>query len=150
MRVALIVMADVLILVAALLAVNEFQALRRRDSFTIPFTDRLIGCGAVRPDRREGILRRDMVMHIVGIALTVALWLMLTAFFAGVSGAIAFPVGAAVLLALLKPENGETEENRNQYYRLHREDIDDVKYHLYLESAGAKAQPGANDGEGRS
>ena len=59
-------------------------------------------------------------------------------------------VGAAVLLALLKPENGETEENRNQYYRLHREDIDDVKYHLYLESAGAKAQPGANDGEGRS
>lgn len=142
MRIVLTVMADALVLVVALLAVNEFQALRRRDSFTVPFTDRLIACGAIDPARREAILREDAVGHVVGIALAAAVWLMLSKFFAGVSGLILFPVGAAALMALLKPEDGETEENRNQFYRAHRNDIDDVKYHNYLETLGGTGSAG--------
>ena len=49
MRVVLIIMADFMALVAALLAVNEYHALRRRASFTIPFTDTLIARGAIPP-----------------------------------------------------------------------------------------------------
>lgn len=120
MRVALIIMADILALVAALLAVNEYHALKRRESFTVPFTDKLIAWGALAADKRERILREEQIVHLVGIALSVAVWLMLSAFFAGVSGFIAFPVGVAALLALLRPELGETDETRGQYYRSHK------------------------------
>ena len=132
MRIALTVMADIMVLVVALLAVTEFHALRRFSTFTVPFTDRLIACGAIQSENRERILKEDRVIHIVGMLLPVAIWLMLCRFFAGVSGLILFPVGVAVLLALLRPGMGEDRENREQYYRAHRKYIDDIKYHEYL------------------
>ena len=61
MRVMLIIMADIMALVAALLAVNEYHALRRRATFTIPFTDKLIARGVIAPGRREPILREDLI-----------------------------------------------------------------------------------------
>ncbi|MBQ6121036.1 MAG: hypothetical protein IJI59_04755 [Clostridia bacterium] len=140
MRIALIVMADVLVLVVAVLVVNEYQCLKRRNSFTVPFTDRLIACGAVDPARREHILKSDAVIHGVGIALCVGVWVMLTAFFAGISGALAFPVAVGALLLKLKPEMGETDETRKQYYNAHRDDINDIKYHEYLKAAGAAGE----------
>lgn len=140
MRIVLTIMADIMALVVALLAVNEYHALRRRDSFTIPFTDRLIACGAIAAQRREGLLREDRIVHWVGIALSVAVWLMLAFFIAGVTCFIAFPAGVALLLALLKPELGETDETRGQYYRAHRNDIDARKYHDYLESVGGRME----------
>ena len=132
MRTALTVMADIMVLVVALLAVTEFHALRRFSTFTEPFTDRLIACGAIQPENRTRILKEDRVLHVVGILLSVAVWLMLCRFFAGVSGLILFPVGVAALLVLLRPGMGEDEENREQYYRAHRKYIDDIKYHEYL------------------
>ena len=132
MRTALVVMADILVLVVALLAVTEFHALRRFNTFTVPFTDRLIACGAIQPENRQRVLREDRVVHAVGIALPVVIWLMLSKFFAGVSGLIAFPVGVIALLALLRPGMGEDAENREQYYRVHRKHIDDIRYHEYL------------------
>ena len=132
MRTALTVMADIMVLVVALLAVTEFHALRRYSTFTEPFTDRLIDCGAIESENRARILKEDRVLHIVGILLSVAVWLMLCKFFAGVSGLILFPVGVAALLVLLKPGMGEDEENREQYYRAHRKYINDIKYHEYL------------------
>lgn len=132
MRTALVVMADILVLVVALLAVTEFHALRRFNTFTVPFTDRLIACGAIQPENRQRVLREDRVVHAVGIALLVVIWLMLSKFFAGVSGLIAFPVGVIALLALLRPGMGEDAENREQYYRVHRKYIDDIRYHEYL------------------
>ncbi len=132
MRIALVVMADIMVLVLALLAVTEYHALRRHATFTVPFTDRLIACGAVRAESREAILREDRVIHTVGILLPVAIWIMLCRFFAGISGVILFHVGVAVLLAALRPGMGEDDENREQYYRAHRKYIDDVKYHDYL------------------
>lgn len=146
MRIVLAIMADVLALVAALMAVNEYYALRRRDSFTIPFTDKLIARGVIDPAKRDALLREDAVVHAVGIALAAAVWLMLSAFFAGVSGYVIFPLGVAALLMLWKPELGECEETRGQYYRAHRKDIDDRKYHEYLQSTGAD---GGNDKEGQ-
>ena len=140
MRIALIVMADVLVLVVALLAVNEYHGLKRRKSFTEPFTDRLIACGAIDPARREHILKSDAVIHGVGIALCVGVWIMLTAFFAGISGALAFPIGVALLLMRLQPEMGETDETRKQFYNAHRDDINDIKYHEYLKAAGAAGE----------
>ncbi|MBR2797682.1 MAG: hypothetical protein IKE17_08060 [Clostridia bacterium] len=132
MRTALVVMADILVLVVALLAVTEFHALRRFNTFTVPFTDCLIACGAIQPENRQRVLREDRVVHAVGIALPVVIWLMLSKFFAGVSGLIAFPVGVIALLALLRPGMREDAENREQYYRVHRKYIDDIRYHEYL------------------
>ena len=132
MRIALMVMADIMVLVLALLAVTEYHALRRYATFTVPFTDRLIACGAVKPENRERILKEDRVLHIVGILLSVAVWIMLCRFFAGRSGLILFPVGVAALLLLLRPGTAEDDENREQYYRAHRRYIDDLKYHDYL------------------
>lgn len=128
MRIALIVMADVLILVVALIAVMEYYALRRYHSFTVPFTDALIACGAMDAAARARVLREDRIAHIVGIALPVAIWLMLTAFFAGVSGLIAFPVGVVALLMALRPGDGDSPENREQFFRAHRRDIDEAKF----------------------
>ena len=132
MRTALTVMADIMVLVVALLAVTEFHALRRFSSFTVPFTDRLISCGAIQAENRGRILKEDRVLHIVGILIPVVIWLMLCKFFAGVSGLILFPVGVAALLVLLRPGMGEDKENREQYYRAHRKYIDDIRYHEYL------------------
>jgi len=56
MRTALVVMADILVLVVALLAVTEFHALRRFNTFTVPFTDRLIACGAIQPENRQRVM----------------------------------------------------------------------------------------------
>ena len=135
MRIVLIVMADVMVLLVALLAVTEYHALKRRATFTEPFTDKLIACGAVKPEHRAPILREDRAIHVIGLGLAVAIWVMLSAFFAGVSGWVLFPIGAAALLVLLKPDGEENAENREQYYRLHRKYIDDMKYHDYLSNA---------------
>ncbi len=140
MRVILIIMADFMALVAALLAVNEYYALRRRQSFTIPFTDTLIARGAIPPARREPILREDLIVHCVGVGLAVAVWLMLSAFIAGVSGFIVFPAAVAALLFLIRPELGESDETRGQYYRAHKNDIDPLKYRDYLDSVGGKME----------
>ena len=141
MRTVLTIMADILVLVVALLAVTEYHALRRYDSFTVPFTDRLIACGAIPAEHRARILREDRAMHLIGIALCVAVWAMLSAFFAGVSGWIAFPVGVAALLVIVRPGLEESDENREQYFRTHRRDIDPVKYHEYIEARKAQNAP---------
>ena len=132
MRIMLIAMADIMVLLMALLAVTEYRALKRYAAFTVPFTDRLIACGAIQRESRERILREDRAAHIVGIALPVIIWIMLTLFIAGFSGAILFPLGAAALLLLLRPDMEESNETREQYYRAHKKDIDDMKYHDYL------------------
>ena len=132
MRTVLIVMADAMVLLVALLAVTEFHALKRYTTFTVPFTDRLIACGAVRPEHRERILREDRVSHMIGMVLCAAVWIMLSAFFAGLSGWVLFPAGVGALLALLRPGMEENDENREQYRRLHRKYIDETKYHDYL------------------
>ena len=136
MRTVLVIMADVLALVVALLAVNEYHGLKRFERFTVPFTDRLIAWGAIRAEDRERVLREDRVMHIIGIALCVAVWVMLSAFFAGMSGWIAFPAGVTALLVLMRPGSEENAENREQYYRAHKKDIDPMKYHAYIEAGG--------------
>ena len=135
MRIVLIVMADLMVLLMALLAVTEYHALKRRAAFTVPFTDRLIACGAIRPEHRAAILREDQVIHMIGLGLSIAIWIMLSAFLAGISGWILFPLGAAALLVLLRPDMEENNENREQYTRLHRKYIDDMKYHDYLANA---------------
>lgn len=135
MRIVLIVMADLMVALMALLAVTECHALKRRATFTKPFTDRLIACGAVQPEHRTAILREDRVIHMIGLGLSIAIWIMLSAFFSGISGWALFPIVAAALLVLLRPDMEENNENREQYYRLHRKYIDDMKYHDYLANA---------------
>ena len=135
MRIVLIVMADLMVALLALLAVTEYHALKRRATFTEPFTDKLIACGAVKPEHRAPILREDRVIHMIGLGLSIAIWIMLSAFFAGISGWALFPIVAAALLVLLRPDMEENNENREQYYRLHRKYIDAMKYHDYLANA---------------
>ena len=138
MRIALVVMADIMVLLAALLAVTEVHALRRYSTFTVPFTDRLIASGAIARENRQRVLREDCILHAVGIALPVVIWVMLSLFFAGRSGAILFPVGVVALLLLLRPGREENGENREQYYRSHKKYLDDRKYPEYLSRAGGQ------------
>ena len=133
MRIALIIMADIMILVTAFLAVHDFSSLRRYDSFIVPFTDKLIAHGAIKPERREAVLKEDRISHIIGMALCAVVWIMLARFFAGISGYLAFPAGFAAMLLLVRPEPGETPETRAQYYNAHKSDIDPVKYSAIFE-----------------
>ena len=139
MRVILVIMADVLVLVTALLAVHEYHGFKRYGTFVVPFTDRLVAGGAIAADRREAVLREDRVGHIVGIVLSCAVWIMLSAVFAGLSGFVLFPVAAALLLAALKPEPGDTPENRTQFYNAHKKDIDAMKYSALMSGDDTQA-----------
>ena len=141
MRIMLTVMADIMVLLVALLAVTEYRALKGRATFTEPFTDRLLACGAIRSEDRATILRQDRLIHVIGLILCVAVWIMLSAFFAGLSGWALFPVAAAALLMLLKPDMEENNETREQYYRLHGKYIDKAKYHDYLTQNRSAGQP---------
>ena len=75
------------------------------------------------------------MIHMIGLGLSIAIWIMLSAFFAGISGWVVFPIGVAALFVLLRPDMEENDENREQYTRLHRKYIDDMKYHDYLANA---------------
>lgn len=133
MRIVLMIMADVMALVAAVIAVNEYHGLKRYASFTVPFTEKMAHLGVIDPAKKESILREEKILHVVGIALCALISLLLAKIFAGVSAVIVFTAGAAVQLFALKPEMEESARNRSRYFDAHKKDMNAVAYHEYLQ-----------------
>ena len=136
MRIALIVLANVFVVVVSVLGVNEYFGLRRYKSFAVPFTEKMVAAGVVAPGDRERLLREDRVTHAVGVGLSLVMWVMLWRFIAGISAVPVFAVATAIQLVALKPDMTETEATRGQYFNAHKSMMDAVKYHAYLESVG--------------
>lgn len=143
MRVLLMVMANVFVVVASVLGVNEYFGLRRYASFVVPFTDKMVDMGIIPAGERERILREDRIAHIVGIGLSLLLSAMLGLFIAGISAAPVFGIATVAQLMTLKPDMTENAANRAQYYNAHKDIMDALKYHAYLEAVeGApRAEP---------
>lgn len=132
MRIMLIIMADILVIVASVMCVHEYHSLKRHESFTVPFTDKMISLGVIDASRRGGILKEDKIGHLVGIVLALIVWLMLAKFLAGLSAIAVFVLAAAAQLILLKPSMTETQATRSQYFSAHKKDMNELKYHEYL------------------
>jgi len=135
MRIAMIVMANILVAVVTVMGVNEYFGLKRFDSFTVPFTDKMVRLKVIDAKRRDGLLKEEKINHYIGMLLSVAVCAMLGGFMAGIAAAPVFVVSVAVQLAVLKPELNETESNRSRYFNTHKRDMDALKYHEYLKTA---------------
>lgn len=134
MRILLIVMANVLVVVASVLGVNEFFGLRRYASFVVPFTNKMVDMDIIPAGEREKLLREDRIAHIMGIGLSLLLSAMLGLFIAGISAVPVFGIATAAQLMALKPDMTENTATRTQYYNAHKDIMDALKYHAYLET----------------
>lgn len=143
MRIVLMIMADILALVAAVIAINEYHGLKRYASFTVPFTEKMARLGVIDPEKKESILREEKIIHVMGIALCVLMSLLLAKIFAGVSAVIVFAAGAAVQLFAVKPEMEESARNRSRYFDAHRKDMNAIAYHEYLQQEEGNANEDA-------
>jgi len=134
MRILLMIMANVMVAIVSVMAVHEYHSLKRFPSFTMPFTDKLVSLGVIDSSRRDSLLKEEKISHYVGIILSIIVWLMLTKFMAGASAIAVFVIAVIIQLIFLKPELAETTSTRNQYFNNHKKDINELKYHDYLES----------------
>lgn len=136
MRIILMIMADIFVAVTAVIAAYEFFGLKRYDSFTVPYTDKMISLGIIEADHREALLKKEKFDHILGIALATLCAFMLSRFIAKWSGAIVYIVVFAALSFLLHPDMTETPATRSGYFKAHRNEMDIRKYHDFLVSVG--------------
>lgn len=136
MRIMLIIMADIFVLITAIVAVYEFYGLKRYNSFTVPYTDKMISLGIIDPEKRDSLLLEEKLGHYIGIALATVCAGMLSVFIAKFSGAIVYIAAFAGLMLYLHPEMNETTATRNGYFKSHRAIMDIRKYHDYLVSVG--------------
>lgn len=136
MRIMLIILADIFVAVTAVIGANEFFCLKRYESFTVPYTDKMISLGIIEADKRSSLLNEEKYSHYIGIALTFLCAGMLSKFIAQLSGIIVFIAVFAGLLIFLHPDMKETAATRSGYFRSHRTIMDIRKYHDYLVSVG--------------
>ena len=61
MRIFIAIIADIFIAIIALFAASEYFGIRRYNSFTVPYTDKLISLGVIEADKRETVLREDRI-----------------------------------------------------------------------------------------
>lgn len=135
MRILLIIMANIMVVVVSIMAVHEYHAVKRYASFTLPFTDKMVSLGVIDVSRRDSLLKEEKINHYIGIILSVIVWLMLAKFMAGASAIAVFVIAAGAQIIFLEPELTETESTRNQYFNAHKKDMNELKYHDYLNNA---------------
>ena len=143
MRIMLIILANVFVVIVSVLGVNEYFGLKRYNSFVVPFTDKMIGMGVIAAENRDRLLREDRVTHIVGVALSLAVWVMLAFFIAGISAIPVFVAASAGQMIVLKPDMTETAATRGQYFNAHKNQMDAMKYHEYLQTVEGAPKPEA-------
>ena len=141
MRIMLIILANVFVVIVSVLGVNEYFGLKRYGSFVVPFTDKMIGMGVIAAENRARVLKEDRITHIVGIGLSMVVWGMLTFFIAGISAVPVFVVAAAGQMVALKPDMTETAATRGQYFNAHKNHMDTMKYHEYLQTVEGAPNP---------
>lgn len=134
MRILLTVMANIMVGIVSIMTIHEYHALKRYTSFTVPFTNKMVSLGIIDASRCDKLLKEEKISHYVGIFLSIIVWLMLAKFMAGISAIAVFVIAVIIQLIFLKPELAETTSTRNQYFNNHKKDINELKYHDYLES----------------
>ena len=134
MRILIAVVADLFIAGISLFAAGEIFGLKRYNSFTVPYTDKMISLGIIEPDRRDFVLREDRMNHLAGIAISVLVCILMARFLAWPSGLIVFAVALAASLLLTHPDMTETEATREGYFRMHKSSIHPQRYAALVQS----------------
>lgn len=134
MRILIAIVADIFIAGISLFAAGEIFGLRRYNSFTVPYTDKMISLGIIEPDKRAFVLREDRMNHLVGIAISVLACILMARFLAWPSGLIVFVLALAASLLLTHPDMTETEATREGYFRMHKSSIHPQRYAAFVQS----------------
>ena len=134
MRILIVVVADIFIAGISLFAASEIFGLKRYNSFTVPYTDKMISLGIIEPDKRDAVLREDRMNHLAGIAISVLVCVLMARFLAWPSGLIVFFLALAASLALTHPDMTETEATREGYFRMHKASIHPQRYAAFAQS----------------
>ena len=71
MRILIAIVTDLFIAGICLFAAGEIFGLKRYNSFTVPYTDKMISLGIIDPEKRSAILRQNRTNHLTGIAISV-------------------------------------------------------------------------------
>ena len=128
MRIFIAIIADIFIAIIALFAASEYFGIRRYNSFTVPYTDKLISLGVIPAEQREAVLREDRLNHAAGLAISALVCALMTRFLAWPTGAIAFVAAFAAACIFTHPDMEETAATREGYFRLHKARIHPQRY----------------------
>ena len=134
MRILIAVVADLFIAGISLFAAGEIFGLKRYNSFTVPYTDKMISLGIIEPEKRDFVLREDRMNHLAGIAISVLVCILMARFLAWPSGLIVFGLALAASLLLTHPDMTETEATREGYFRMHKSSIHPQRYAAMVQS----------------
>lgn len=134
MRILIAVVADLFIAGISLFAAGEIFGLKRYNSFTVPYTDKMISLGIIEPEKRDFVLREDRMNHLAGIAISVLVCILMARFLAWPSGLIVFVLALAASLLLTHPDMTETEATREGYFRMHKSSIHPQRYAAMVQS----------------
>ena len=134
MRILIAIVADVFIAGISLFTVSEIFGLKRYNSFTVPYTDKMISLGIIEPDKRDAVLREDRMNHLAGIAISVLACILMARFLAWPSGLIVFVLALAASFLLTHPDMSETEATREGYFRMHKSSMHPQRYAAFAQS----------------
>ena len=134
MRILIAVVADIFIAGISLFAAGEILGLKRYNSFTVPYTDKMISLGIIEPDKRDAVLREDRMSHLIGIVISVLACILMARFLAWPTGLVVFVVALAASLLFTHPDMTETEDTREGYFRMHKASMHPQCYAALVQS----------------
>ena len=141
MRILIVVVADIFIAGISLFTASEIFGLRRYNSFTVPYTDKMISLGIIEADKRDFVLREDRMNHLAGIAISVLVCVLMARFLAWPSGLIVFFLALAASFLFTHPDMTETEATREGYFRMHKASIHPQRYAAFAQSLRTEESP---------
>ena len=141
MRILIVVVADIFIAGISLFTASEIFGLRRYNSFTVPYTDKMISLGIIEADKRDFVLREDRMNHLAGIAISVLVCVLMARFLAWPSGLIVFFLALAASFLFTHPDMTETEATREGYFRMHKASIHPQRYAAFAQSLRTDERP---------
>ena len=134
MRILIAIVADVFIAGISLFTVSEIFGLKRYNSFTVPYTDKMISLGIIEPDKRDAVLREDRMSHLIGIVISVLACILMARFLAWPTGLVVFIVALAASFLFTHPDMTETEATREGYFRMHKASMHPQRYAALVQS----------------
>ena len=134
MRIFIAIIADIFIAIIALFAASEYFGIRRYNSFTVPYTDKLISLGVIEADKRETVLREDRISHLTGVGIAALVCVLMARFLAWPTGLVVFVAAFAAACIFTHPDMTETDATREGYFRMHKESMDPRRYAEMVQS----------------
>ena len=134
MRILSAIVSDILIAVISLFAAGEIFGLKRYNSCTVPYTDKLISLEIIEADKRASILREDCTSHVIGIGISVLVCVLMARFLAWPTGLVVFVAAFAAACIFTHPDMTETDATREGYFRMHKASMDPRRYAEMVQS----------------